>query len=88
MRWRTWVAILKVELERIGNLRSQGDRYAPYIEDVPYVMYFHEGYGLRGVIWHGNFGHPMSHGCVSLPTSEAERLFDWVGVGTLVSVHE
>ena len=58
-----------------------------YIEDVPYVMYFHEGYGLHGVTWHGNFGHPMSHGCVNLPTSEAEWLFNWADVGTLVNVH-
>lgn len=59
-----------------------------YIEDVPYVMYFHEGYGLHGVTWHGNFGHPMSHGCVNLPTSEAEWLFNWAEVGTLVSLHD
>jgi len=58
-----------------------------YIEDVPFVMYFHEGYGLHGVTWHGNFGHPMSHGCVNLPTAEAEWLFDWADVGTLVNIH-
>jgi lipoprotein-anchoring transpeptidase ErfK/SrfK len=57
-----------------------------YIEDVPYVMYFHQGYGLHGVTWHGNFGHPMSHGCVNLPTEEAEWLFNWAEVGTLVSI--
>lgn len=57
-----------------------------YIEDVPFVMYFHEGYGLHGVTWHGNFGHPMSHGCVNLPTAEAEWLFNWADVGTLVVV--
>lgn len=59
-----------------------------YIEDVPYVMYFHEGYGLHGVTWHGNFGHPMSHGCINLPTSEAAWLFNWAQVGTLVNIHE
>jgi hypothetical protein len=59
-----------------------------YIEDVPYVMYFHAGYGLHGVTWHGNFGHPMSHGCVNLPTSEAEWLFNWADVGVLVNIHE
>ncbi len=58
-----------------------------YIEDVPFVMYFHEGYGLHGVTWHGNFGHPMSHGCVNLPTPEAEWLFDWADVGILVNIH-
>jgi hypothetical protein len=59
-----------------------------YIEDVPYVMYFHGGYGLHGVTWHGNFGQPMSHGCVNLPTSEAEWLFNWADVGTLVNIRE
>jgi lipoprotein-anchoring transpeptidase ErfK/SrfK len=59
-----------------------------YIEDVPFVMYFHEGYGLHGVTWHGNFGHPMSHGCVNLPTEEAEWLFGFAEVGTLVNIHE
>jgi len=58
-----------------------------YLEDVPYVMYFYKGYGLHGVWWHGNFGHPMSHGCVNLPTDAAEWLFNWADVGTLVNVH-
>jgi hypothetical protein len=59
-----------------------------YIADVPYVMYFYKGYGLHGVTWHGNFGHPMSHGCVNLPTAEAEWLFNWADVGTLVNIHD
>jgi lipoprotein-anchoring transpeptidase ErfK/SrfK len=59
-----------------------------YIADVPYVMYFHGGYGLHGVTWHGNFGHPMSHGCVNLPTAEAEWLFGFAEVGTLVNIHD
>ena len=59
-----------------------------YIKDVPFVMYFHEGYGLHGVTWHGNFGHQMSHGCVNLPTEEAEWLFGFADVGTLVNIHE
>ncbi len=59
-----------------------------YIEDVPYVMCFHEGYGLHGVTWHGNFGYRMSHGCVNLPTPEAGWLFDWADLDTLVNIHE
>jgi lipoprotein-anchoring transpeptidase ErfK/SrfK len=58
-----------------------------YLEDVPHVMYFYQGYGLHGVWWHGNFGHPMSHGCVNLPADAAEWLFNWADVGTLVNVH-
>jgi lipoprotein-anchoring transpeptidase ErfK/SrfK len=54
---------------------------------VPYVMYFYRGYGLHGTYWHNNFGRPMSHGCVNLPTPEAEWLFNWASVGTPVVVH-
>jgi lipoprotein-anchoring transpeptidase ErfK/SrfK len=57
-----------------------------YLEDVPYVMYFYQGYGFHGVWWHANFGHAMSHGCVNLPTDAAEWLFNWADVGTLVNV--
>jgi len=58
-----------------------------YLPHVPYTMYFHRGYGLHGTYWHSNFGHPMSHGCVNLPTSEAEWLFNWADVGTMVNIH-
>jgi LysM repeat protein len=57
-----------------------------YLPGVPWVMYFYEGYGLHGTYWHHNFGHPMSHGCVNLPTPEAEWLYGWAEVGTLVHV--
>ncbi|MBN1180188.1 MAG: L,D-transpeptidase [Anaerolineae bacterium] len=58
-----------------------------YLPDVPYTMYFYGGYGIHGTYWHNNFGAPMSHGCVNLPTPEAEWLFDWAAVGTLVNIH-
>lgn len=64
----------------------QGADY--YLEDVPFVMYFWQGFGLHGVWWHGNWGHPMSHGCVNQPTEMAEWLFNFAEVGTLVNVHE
>ena len=58
-----------------------------YLSNVPYVMYFYGGYGLHGTYWHANFGHPMSHGCVNLPTPEAEWLFNWAEVDTMVNIH-
>jgi lipoprotein-anchoring transpeptidase ErfK/SrfK len=58
-----------------------------YLPNVPYTMYFYRGYALHGTYWHTNFGHPMSHGCVNLPTTEAEWLFNWAKVGTSVHIH-
>ena len=54
---------------------------------VPYVMYFYQGYALHGTYWHNNFGHPMSHGCVNMPTPEAEWFYNnFVEIGTPVHV--
>jgi LysM repeat protein len=57
-----------------------------YLPEVPYIMYFYSGYALHGTYWHANFGQPMSHGCVNLPTPEAEWFFNWSEVGTPVLV--
>lgn len=58
-----------------------------YLPGVPYVMYFYSAYALHGTYWHHNFGHPMSHGCVNLPTDKAQWLYNWAPIGTPVHVH-
>lgn len=58
-----------------------------YLPNVPYTMYFYQGYGIHGTYWHHNFGHPMSHGCVNLPTPAAKWMFDWASIGTPVVTH-
>jgi LysM repeat protein len=42
-----------------------------YLPGVPWVMYFFQGYSFHGTYWHHNWGRPMSHGCVNMPTNEA-----------------
>ncbi|MBN1250075.1 MAG: L,D-transpeptidase family protein, partial [Anaerolineae bacterium] len=59
-----------------------------YLEDVPFVMYFYQGYGFHGVWWHANWGNPMSHGCINQPNEMAEWLFGFADVGTLVNIHD
>ncbi len=71
-----------------AKIRSQtmsGPGYS--YPNVPYVMYFHEGYGMHGTYWHNNFGQPMSHGCVNMTIGDAQWLYNWAPVGTLVVVH-
>lgn len=58
-----------------------------YLPNVPYTMYFYQGYGIHGTYWHHNFGTPMSHGCVNMETSDAEWMFNWASIGTLVNIH-
>lgn len=52
-----------------------GDEYD--LRDVPYVMYFNEGYALHAAYWHDSFGKPRSHGCVNLSPEDARWIFEW-----------
>jgi lipoprotein-anchoring transpeptidase ErfK/SrfK len=58
------------------------------LPNVPWTMFFYAGYGIHGTYWHNNFGHPMSHGCINMKTSEAKWLYNWAPKGTLVVVHK
>lgn len=69
---------------KYGAQTMSGPGY--YLPDVPYVLYFYAGYALHGTYWHSNWGQPMSHGCVNLPTPEAEWFYSWADVGTPVHV--
>ncbi len=58
-----------------------------YLPDVPWTMYYYRGYALHGTYWHNNFGTPMSHGCINMTIAEAEWIYNFASVGTLVNVH-
>ncbi len=69
-----------------GGSQSLGTYYD--LPNVPYTMFFYQGYGIHGTYWHNNFGHPMSHGCVNMKTEEAAVVYNWADVGTKVVIHD
>lgn len=90
--------LVSTGLARTPTLTGQFRIYAKYastsmsgpgysLPNVPYTMYYDRGYALHGTYWHNNFGTPMSHGCINLPTAEARWLYSWASVGTLVKIH-
>ena len=76
-RYNIWI--------KLRSTTMSGPGY--YLTNVPFTMYFYKGYGLHGTYWHNNFGTPMSHGCVNLATPDAEWLYNFSSVGTVVNVH-
>jgi lipoprotein-anchoring transpeptidase ErfK/SrfK len=76
-KYKVWIKLRSTDMSGPGY----------YLPDVPYVMYFYKGYGLHGTYWHNNFGTPMSHGCVNLTIADAEWLYNFSAVGTVVNVH-
>jgi lipoprotein-anchoring transpeptidase ErfK/SrfK len=59
-----------------------------YLPGVPWTMFYSGSFAIHGTYWHHNFGHPMSHGCINMKTSEAKWLYDWAPKGTLVVIHK
>ncbi len=71
----------------LKDMKGESKKYGKYhIKNVPYIMYFYQGYALHGTYWHNNFGRRASHGCVNLPVAEAEWLYNWADLGTRVEV--
>lgn len=78
-----WIKLWSTEM--IGGSKARGDYYD--LPNVPYVMYFYQGYGIHGTYWHHNFGHPMSHGCVNLSIADAKLLFYWTDLSTPIHIY-
>ena len=81
-QFRTWI---KYDTQDMTGYHL-GYNYS--LDNVPHVMYFFEDYAIHGAYWHNNFGTPMSHGCVNVNLADAEWLYNWAPVGTIVNVHQ
>ena len=62
---------------------------ADYLQpNVPWSAYFNGDIALHGNYWVGSFGWGSSHGCVGMPVAQAEIMYNWIEIGTLVVVHD
>ena len=71
---------------KLRSTRMTGGRGSDYynLPNVPFVMFFSNadvpataGYSFHGTYWHNNFGYPMSHGCINMRITDAEKLYNW-----------
>lgn len=61
-----------------GGSRERGDYY--YLPNVPYSLFFYQGYAIHGAYWHNDFGiKRRSSGCVNLRIPDAEQVYNWAG---------
>lgn len=78
--------------EKLTSQTMKGTYPVPYVQpNVPWINYFdHNGDAIHGNYWRpaSVFGNVnTSHGCVSLPVSEAETVYNWTTIGTTVITH-
>lgn len=70
-----------------------GDAGNGYSSEVTYWMPFNDGQGLHDATWRSSFGGEIyktngSHGCVNLPYSLAEQIYNNIEAGTAIVVHD
>ena len=58
------------------------------LPNVKWNMRFRNHYYIHSAYWHNNFGHKMSHGCVNTSIADAEWIYNWGTVGTVVEIQK
>ena len=80
-QYQTW---MKHEAQNMSGYHL-GYNYC--LDNVPHVMYFFEDYAIHGAYWHNNFWHAHESRVRQYEPIDAEWLFNWAPLGTVVNVH-
>ncbi|MBE0429771.1 MAG: L,D-transpeptidase family protein [Thermoleophilia bacterium] len=70
---------------KADKLDMRGEGY--FVRDVPWVLMFNGDYTIHGNYWTTTFGVPSSNGCVGLPVPDAEFVYNWTPIGTIVNIY-
>jgi len=74
--------------QNMWGYNPNGTEY--YQPNVQWIEYFYQSYAIHGNYWApiSDFGTiNSSHGCVGLPNSEAEWIYNWAPIGTIIVTH-
>ncbi len=72
--------------EKTYSKLYQGPGY--YLPNTLWNMRYDGPRFLHGAYWHNDFGRRKSHGCVNIPYSQAQWLYQWAPMGTKVVVRD
>lgn len=72
-------------IRMIGGDKDLGTYYD--LSNVPFDMFFYQGYAIHGAYWHNNFGYPMSHGCINMRVADSTVIYNWAPEGTEVKIY-
>jgi peptidoglycan hydrolase-like protein with peptidoglycan-binding domain len=79
----TWPVYVRYTSTTMSGTNPDGSHYSD--PGVPWVSYFPGGDALHGFI-RPSYGSPQSLGCVELPPSNAQVVYPYTPIGTLVTV--
>jgi hypothetical protein len=81
---------------RVANETMNSDtigipRFGPggyYLTNVLFTQYFtSDGASIHYNYWSSNWGYAASHGCLGLTYADSLFMWNWAGLGTVVSIH-
>lgn len=90
----TFSIFRRVELDTLDSATTgipDGDPESYRLEDVPYVQYFADGgFALHANYWSDpwEYGYARSHGCINLMEEDAAWFWQFLSIGSTVSIHE
>jgi hypothetical protein len=79
----TWPVYERFTVTTMSGTYPGGGKYSD--PDIPWVSYFNGGDALHGFL-RSQYGFPQSLGCVEMPFANAQHLWPYTPIGTLVSV--
>ena len=79
----TWPVYERFTVTTMSGTYPDGKTYSG--PGIPWVSYFHGGDALHGFL-RSQYGFPQSLGCVEMPFANAQHLWPYTPIGTLVSV--
>jgi lipoprotein-anchoring transpeptidase ErfK/SrfK len=79
----TWPVYERFTVTTMSGTYPGGGHYSD--PGIPWVSYFHGGDALHGFL-RSQYGFPQSLGCVEMPFANAQHLWPYTPIGTLVSV--
>jgi lipoprotein-anchoring transpeptidase ErfK/SrfK len=83
-------------IRRVANETMNSDsigipRFGPggyYLTNVLWTQYFTpDGASIHYNYWSSNWGYSASHGCLGMTYADSAYLWNWAGLGTVVSIH-
>jgi hypothetical protein len=80
----TWPVYVRFWTTTMSGRNPDGSHYSD--PGIPYVSYFHGGDAVHGFL-RASYGFPQSLGCVELSYPDAEAVFPYDPLGTLVTVY-
>ena len=79
----TWPVYARYLTTTMSGTNPDGSHYSD--PGIPWVSYFHGGDALHGFL-RASYGFPQSLGCVEMPFADAEIVWPYTPIGTLVTV--